>query len=597
MKPRILLVTLLLAGGLRGADETPAPPALPPGIADAAALEAAPPPAAEGAFAPEAPAPEAEAPPVPAGDPVPAPLPEAGEGGPLAPPEGVGPAAPAAEAPAGVPPAGDAPSPAAAEAAPAVEPFADAEVTEGGLLRFHFRAAPLDTVLQYLSRAAGFIIVRDAAVAGSIDIVSHQPITPEEAVALLHTVLNDRGYGVVRSDRILEIVKRDAARTRNLPVVSGSDPEAVEPSGELVTQIISLRRTNAPKLVETLRPFVPEQTLITANADSNALVVTDTRTNIRRMLEIIKALDTAVSSILDIAVIPLQYADAVETADVINKVYETPTSRSSTSSRSSRGGFPGGPGEFFARMRGGGDSGGGNAESNEGQREAKQTSSYVKAVADERGNAVVVTAPADILAQIRELVSQLDMPTEDITTVRVLPLRYADATEMANLIAGVYQDSSSQSQSSRYGRRTGFRGFPFGPPGMTGGSQASGQSGQSERKLTETKVLAVADTRTNSVIVSASMTLMTEIVLMVEELDATPANVPTVHIFQLRNADATRAKEILDSLYDDLDGGSSRSSGSRTSTYRSGTGTTSRSTTPSTRGTTGTTTGSRTGGR
>ncbi len=487
---------------------------------------------------------------------------------------------PAAEsAPAAAPAAERAPAPAPAAPVPAPEltppgtepapePAPEPEPLTGEL-RLNFQGAPIDTVLDYLSRAGGFVIVRDTPVAGTIDIVSHAPLNADEAVALLHTVLSDRGYGVIRTERVLRIVRRDDARNRDLPVVTGNNPEEVPRTGELVTQIVPLHHTTAAKLIETLKPLIPAQTTITANEDSNALVVTDTRVNIRRMLEIIKALDTAVSSILDIAVIPLRYADAVQAADLVNKVYETPVSRSTSQSGSSRGGF-------MSRMRGfgppgfGGDAG---ATPTDTSREAKATASYVKAVADENGNAVVVTAPAEVLEQIRQLLQELDAPSEDTTTVRVLPLRYADATQVANMLASLYPDATAS--ASRQGGR--FGGAVFGPGGpMFGpgqGTSSSSASTQSQRKLSQAKVIAVADTRTNAVIVSASATTMDEIAEVVKELDATPANVPTVYVYQLQNADVTRTKEILDNMFEDLDNARSTS---RTSTQ--GRATTSRST-------------------
>jgi len=476
-----------------------------------------------------------------------------------------------------VPPAAAAAAtPGAALAVPATEPEL-VPVSEAppltGELRLNFRGAPIDTVLDYLSRAGGFVIVRDTPVSGTIDIVSHAPLNADEAVALLHTVLSDRGYGVIRTERVLRIVRRDDARNRDLPVVTGNDPEQVPRTGELVTQIVSLHHTTAAKLIETLKPLLPAQMTIAANEDSNALVVTDTRVNIRRMLEIIKALDSAVSSILDIGVIPLRYADAVETAELINKVYETPASKTSSQSTSGRGGF-------FARMRAfGGPPGGPGEESGSGDssQEAKATASYVKAVADQNGNAVVVTAPAEILEQVRQLVQELDAPTEDTTTVRVLPLRYAEATQVANLLASLYPDSSSTS-SRQSSRSMGGPMFGPGGPMMMGagqGSQASSTSSQSQRKLSAAKVVAVADTRTNSVIVSASLATMEEIAGVVKELDATPANVPTVYVYQLRNADVSRAKDILDNMFEDLDSSSTSrtSSQSRTTTTRSASGT------------------------
>lgn len=485
---------------------------------------------------------------------------EAGEAAPAA-------AATPAVGPDATPSAAAAPAPATPAAAPAVSsavfsPSPTDEVTPGGELRLNFRGVPVDVVLDYLSRAGGFVIVREAPIPGTLDIVSHNPVTPDEAVAILHSVLGDQGYGVLRTERLLRIVRRDDVRQRNLPVVSGNDPAEVPATAEMVTHIVSLRHTTAVRLVETLKPLLPAETTLTANADSNALVITDSRANIRRMLEIIQALDTAVSSILDIGVIPLRYADAVEVADLINKVYETPTSRSTSQTPSNRGGF-------MARMAGfGGAPGGADASQTDTSRDARATASFVRAVADQNGNAVVVTAPSENLTQIRQLVKELDMPTEDSTAVRVLPLRYADATDVANHIASLYPDTTSA--SSRQSSRARF----FGPGGPMAGAAPSGAavagSAGSQRKLAEAKVIAVADTRTNAVIVSASATSLEEITRVVGELDATPINVPTVHVYQLQNADVSRTKEILERMFDDLEStsGSRSSSAGRTTTSR-----------------------------
>ena len=429
-------------------------------------------------------------------------------------------------------------------------------------LRLNFQAAPVDTVLDYLSRAAGFVIVRDGPIEGTIDIVSHQPLNADEAVELLHAMLNQRGYALIRNGRILTIVKRDAARTLDLPVQSGSDPQALAKSGEIITQIVPLRHTNAAKLIETLRPLLPAQATISANADSNALVITDTQTNIRRMMEIVKALDTTISSILDIKVIALQYADAEETAAVINKVYETPARSANQSAASQRT-------QMFARMRGFGGGGEGGGEADAGDNEAKQTATYVKAVADQRGNAVVVTAPAEVIPQIQQLVMELDLPTEAITALRVFPLRFADATQVANVITGLYPSSTTGTARTQQTQPGGGR-FPWARGGQAAAETATPTS---ERKVTESKVVAVADTRTNAVIVSASQGTMEDIADVVERLDATPANVPTVYIYRLQNADAARAKEIIDSMFDDLPGSSS-SSTNRTTGTTGATGTT-----------------------
>src|SRR5207237_8472712 len=70
-------------------------------------------------------------------------------------------------------------------------------------LRFNFRNVPLDTVLNYLSDAAGFIIVLETKVTGNIDAWSNQPLSKAEAVSLLNTVLNQKGYAAIENGRTL----------------------------------------------------------------------------------------------------------------------------------------------------------------------------------------------------------------------------------------------------------------------------------------------------------------------------------------------------------------------------------------------------------
>src|SRR3954447_15689759 len=76
-------------------------------------------------------------------------------------------------------------------------------------LRLNFRGVPLDMVLNYLSEAAGFIIVLETKVEGKVDVWSNQPLTKDEAVELLNTILNKNDYAAIRNGRTLTIVKRD----------------------------------------------------------------------------------------------------------------------------------------------------------------------------------------------------------------------------------------------------------------------------------------------------------------------------------------------------------------------------------------------------
>ncbi|MCX8036641.1 MAG: hypothetical protein N3D11_06245, partial [Candidatus Sumerlaeia bacterium] len=167
--------------------------------------------------------------------------------------------------------------------------------TSGEGLRFQFRGAPLSQVLDYLSAAAGFAIVREANITGTVDVVSHKLLTKDEAVLLLDTILAQKGLAAVRSgERTLTIVKRDEARVRDLPIRVGSDPEQIPKTDEMVTQIMPVRYASASQLMQNVQLLLPQDTVITVNDNSNAIILTDTQINIRRVAEIIKALDTQI---------------------------------------------------------------------------------------------------------------------------------------------------------------------------------------------------------------------------------------------------------------------------------------------------------------
>ena len=62
-------------------------------------------------------------------------------------------------------------------------------------------------------------------------------------------------------------------------------------------------------------------------------------------------------------------------------------------------------------------------------------------------------------------------------------------------------------------------------------------------------MIAVADPRTSSVMVSASSTLMVQIVRMIADLDASAARREIVKVFDLQNADPQDVNQVLQDLF------------------------------------------------
>jgi type II secretory pathway component GspD/PulD (secretin) len=433
-------------------------------------------------------------------------------------------------------------------------------------LRLNFRNAPLESVLSYLSDAAGFIIAPDKGVSlsGKVTMWSNQPVSKDEALELLGSALDQNGYAFAQAGRTLKIYTKSDAKTRPLPVKSGSDPQNIPNNDQVVTQILPVKFINAVQLSRDLQQLKPDSATWQANEGGNSLIVTDTQTNIRHLAEIIRALDTAISSVSSVRVFKLQFADAKAVASVIKDLFTTQDSsrNSGNNAAASRlmntlrggGGNRGGFGGGFPGAGGFAGAGGNQGGSDSSAGGGRAPTPRVVAVSEDRSNSVVINAPDDQMPIIEDMIKQLDTSVEDITELRVFHLKFADAQETADLLTSLFSDSNSS--SSNQGFRSGL--LQFGGR-MGGGNRGSSSTSASDsaRLQKQTKVVAVADLRTSSVIVSAARDLIQQIKGMIDDLDADPSRKQGVYVFDFQNTDPSQAVTILQTLFPNQQSGSS----------------------------------------
>lgn len=316
-------------------------------------------------------------------------------------------------------------------------------------LRLNFKDAPLDLVLNYLSDAAGFIIVLDTQVHGTFSVISSHPMTRDEAVNLLNSVLNQNGYAAIRNGRTLTIMEKSAAKSGDIPVLVGNDPASIPRNDEIVTQIIPVRYVDASQLVSDLSSFVSPEATIVANQAGNSIVITDTQQNIHHIVEIIAAIDQSAAGETEIQVFHLSYANPNDVASELGEIFPSgnPTGSGNTPIRF--GGFPGGGGGgFFGRMMAAAAANSGNSDNNRAQKQ-----SQVTAVADSRTQSVIVMASKDLMVEIAGMMQSLDVPSTRDQGVYSFALHNADPQEVAQVLQNMFQSSTggrgSGAQSSQ----------------------------------------------------------------------------------------------------------------------------------------------------
>ncbi len=432
-----------------------------------------------------------------------------------------------------------------------IEAASTADFTPGKGLQMNFRGVPLETVLNYLSKAAGFIIRlgNGVNVQGKVDVWSEQPMSKEEAVQLLKQVLNENGYAVVQNERMLTVIQYAQAKSNDgTPVEMIKDFKTVPKNTDVVTAIIPLRTLNPADLLRNLQPLLPNDTTVTANESANALMMTDTHAKIRHVAEIITMLDSVTASVNTIRVFPLTYADAKTTVGLIKDLFPSQDASSRNGGNNigtrfgSGGGFPG-PGGGFPPGPGGfpGDMGGNDNAGSSGN----TPGSRVSAVAEDHSNSIIISAPENLMAIIEQVIQEIDVNVQAVTEIKVFRLKHADPTEMADLLSNLYSDSNRTTESSRVqGQTGGGPGFPFANATPT----ASSSAGKSERAKQLGQVTAVADARTSRLVVTAASALMPQIIVIIKELDEDPARIVRPHVVSLANANPYDVYQILQDL-------------------------------------------------
>jgi len=249
--------------------------------------------------------------------------------------------------------------------------------------------------IKFVADVTGTTMVVDPNVKGKVRVISSKPVSQAELYDLFLSILDVQGYTAVRSGQVIRIVPSKDARSSPVPIM---DDQSAVGNDEYVTQVIRLDNISAAKLIPVLRPLVPQQAHMAAYAPSNAIIISDIRSNIGRIVDIIERMDR--SAVQTTEIIRLKYGVAEDVVSMLN-----------TLEKSRQG-------------------------------EGADADKEAVLVADKRTNSVVVTADELTVDRIRKLVAYLDTPLEQSGNVRVIYLEYADATEIAEVLTRVMQNIS-----------------------------------------------------------------------------------------------------------------------------------------------------------
>jgi general secretion pathway protein D len=309
-------------------------------------------------------------------------------------------------------------------------------------------------------------------------VYSPEKISAAEAYSAFLSILQTNGMTVIPHGRFLKIIETPGVVTETTPIYGTAAP--VPDEDRYITRLYRLSNIDATEASNVLSKFKSKEGDITVHPPGNLLILTETGSNLKRMLRIIEEIDIGGAG-EQIYVEPVNYTNATEIANKLNDLLDLKKG----------GGAPGAPG---------GGKGGGGA----------------RIVPDERGNSLIIVANDPDYRRLLELIDRLDVKQSGDGELHVLPLQYAACKDLSQTLSQILGGGGG-------GGGGGVAGRPGAPP-AAGGARPGGVPGAAggggADDVFEGRIRVSCDEATNSLVVISSMRDYAQLRTVTDRLDA-----------------------------------------------------------------------------
>ncbi len=141
-------------------------------------------------------------------------------------------------------------------------------------------------------------------ISGTVDMVTSAPIYDDELMEILISVLESKGFTLIKNGSFYEVVRSTEAAKHNVPVVRSG---YIARGHTMVTQAIEVKGENVDIVAAKIRYLISKTAKLMTMKESNTLLLTDYPANIQTIKRIIQDIDTKNEKIIKI--IPIEHAD------------------------------------------------------------------------------------------------------------------------------------------------------------------------------------------------------------------------------------------------------------------------------------------------
>ncbi len=276
--------------------------------------------------------------------------------------------------------------------------------TQAEFMTIDFNDVDINLFIKYISELTRKNFIVDRAVKGNVTIISPSKISIKDAYYVFESVLEVNGYTTIPSGTVTKIVPSVQARSKNIATIRKIGD--LYPEDKVVTQLIQLIHSSPDAVKKTLAPLVSKTSVVIAHTESRMLIITDVMSNIKRLVEIIEAVDVP-SVGKELVLLSLENATASTITKSLNQL-------------------------FLRSAKKGG------------------TNQIVKIIPYDRTNSLIVFASTANVEKIKKLVEKLDVVVpRGEGRIHVYYLQHANADELLKVLTSLPDTKSKASAKGK----------------------------------------------------------------------------------------------------------------------------------------------------
>ena len=157
----------------------------------------------------------------------------------------------------------------------------------GQTWKINIKNADLKEFVAQVAAITGKTFVVDPRVKGNVTVISSTSMNREAVYALFLSVLRVHNFIAMPSGDVIRIMPN--AQGKQTPGPDGALTE-IAPE-ELVTRVIAAQNVDSAELVKILRPLMAQYGHLAAVSQPNIVIISDHASNIRRLMKIIREID------------------------------------------------------------------------------------------------------------------------------------------------------------------------------------------------------------------------------------------------------------------------------------------------------------------